>query len=170
MNIRRTCVSIALVLAAALGGCGGGAVEEPVPYTRIPTDAQANPLAAVDPCAVPDKDDRRTYYHVFVQQNAWADWWTRTGNRFDPQPLPAVDFDRETVAGVYLGMRPNGCYGLEIDSVVRSDDTLLVKYREFRPSDPPADGGCTAAVEYPLKLVKISAAGLPVRFVDLTKR
>jgi hypothetical protein len=169
MNIRNRVWPV-LALVAALAGCGGNAVEEPIPYVGIPASNQADPLSAVDPSAVPDKDDKRTYYHVFVRQDAWADWWARTANRYGPKPLPAIDFDRETVAGVYLGMRPNGCYGLEIDSVVRSDDTLLVKYREFRPSDPPADGGCTAAVEYPLKLVKISAAGLPVRFVDLTKR
>ncbi|MBI5256123.1 MAG: protease complex subunit PrcB family protein [Burkholderiales bacterium] len=130
----------------------------------IATRAVADPLNAVDPAAVPSADDTRTYFHVYRSQSEWATWWERANSRYSPQPLPAVDFASSTIAGVYLGMRPNGCFALSIQQVVERDGAIIVRYHEGKPG--PGDT-CSAAAVYPLKLIRIQATGLPIQFVEV---
>lgn len=156
-----------LALVASLSGCGGGQREEPVGFERLETFFHANPISAVDPSAVPSRDDRQTYYYVFESQAAWSDWWRRATSRNNPSNPPAVDFSTQLVAGIYLGMRTNGCYAVRVEDVVVMGGGLVVRYRESRP--PTAEpAACSAAVTYPLDLVVVRATGLPVRFVDVT--
>jgi hypothetical protein len=55
---------------------------------------------------------------------------------------PAVDFSREMVAAVWLGMRPTSGYGVEIVGVESAPEGLAVEYRERTP----APGTMTAQV------------------------
>jgi hypothetical protein len=58
------------------------------------------------------------------------------------RPLPAVDFTKEMVVGVFLGSRPSAGYTLEIVSAIQANGTLVVRYREA----VPARGTMTAQV------------------------
>jgi hypothetical protein len=58
------------------------------------------------------------------------------------RPLPAVDFSREMVIGVFMGSRPTAGYAVEIVGAQLRSGTLTVTYRE---TTPPS-GALTAQV------------------------
>jgi hypothetical protein len=69
---------------------------------------------------------------VTVRSEAeWAALWKAGGAG---GPLPAVDFSREMVVGVFLGTRPTAGYGVEIVRAVDASGTLIVEYVETAPS------------------------------------
>jgi hypothetical protein len=61
----------------------------------------------------------------------WASLWKENGA---PGALPAVDFSREMVVGVFLGSRPTAGYGVEIVRAVGNSGALVVEYIETAPS------------------------------------
>lgn len=61
----------------------------------------------------------------------WATLWKENGAT---APLPAVDFSREMVVGVFLGSRPTAGYGVEIVRAVGNSGALVVEYIEAAPS------------------------------------
>ena len=61
----------------------------------------------------------------------WAALWKENGA---PAALPAVDFSREMVVGVFLGSRPTAGYGVEIVRAVGNSGALVVEYIETAPS------------------------------------
>jgi protease stability complex PrcB-like protein len=68
---------------------------------------------------------------VTVRSEAdWAALWKENGAG---GPLPAVDFSREMVVGVFAGTRPTAGYGVEIVRAVDASGTLIVDYVETAP-------------------------------------
>ena len=61
----------------------------------------------------------------------WGALWKENGAN---APLPAVDFSREMVVGVFLGSRPTAGYGVEIVRAVGNAGSFIVEYVETRPS------------------------------------
>ena len=61
----------------------------------------------------------------------WGALWKENGAT---APLPAVDFSREMVVGVFLGTRPTAGYGVEIVRAVGNSGAFVVEYVETRPS------------------------------------
>ena len=61
----------------------------------------------------------------------WGALWKENGAS---APLPAVDFSREMVVGVFVGMRPTAGYGVEIVRAIGNSSTLVVEYVETAPS------------------------------------
>ena len=61
-----------------------------------------------------------------------ADWQTfwRTHST---QPVPVVDFSKSIVAGVFLGMRPTGGYGVTIRAVRRTPTGAVIEYLSNTP-------------------------------------
>lgn len=99
-----------------------------------------------------------------VVRNAdqWQALWARRAGLMVPTPpAPPHDFDGRQTVGVFLGARPNGCFGVEVTAVVRDARALVVRYREERPADGQY---CTAEVTQPHALVWVLASSLPVRF------
>ena len=62
---------------------------------------------------------------------AWVALWKENGAN---APLPALDFSREMVVGVFSGTRPTAGYGVEMISAVGDGGALIVEYVETRPS------------------------------------
>jgi hypothetical protein len=60
----------------------------------------------------------------------WAALWKEHGVR---DPLPAVDFSREMVVGVFLGVRNTTGYGVEIVRAVGNGSVMTVQYVEASP-------------------------------------
>lgn len=149
-----------IVLVALFQACGGKD-EAPVAFELIPSLRAVNPLSAVDPTALPDVDDTGAYFYVFRSPQEWATWWRRVDSKFSPEPLPVVDFSTSTVAVVYLGMRTNSCYVLNVGDVVQRGGVVLVRYRETKP---PAGSTCSPAGQFLRKLIRIEATGLPIEF------
>ena len=61
----------------------------------------------------------------------WGALWKENGAN---APLPAVDFSREMVVGVFLGTRPTAGYGVEIVRAIGTSGALVVEYVETAPS------------------------------------
>lgn len=155
---RRNCLLFAA--ATLLGGCGA-TDEAPVDYEALSTEFYFNPQSAVDPSALPPTEDPGSYFYVFRNQSDWVTWAERARLKYSTDPVPSVDFSRNTVAAVYLGVRNNGCYTLSIKEVVDRDGLIVVRYHEGKPG--PGDG-CTAMVIHPLKIIQIRATGQPIGF------
>ena len=63
-----------------------------------------------------------------------AEEWAAAWKRHAPdRPLPPVDFSREMVLGVFTGTRTSAGYSVEIVSVDKQADGVVVRYRETRP-------------------------------------
>jgi hypothetical protein len=75
-------------------------------------------------------------------------------------PLPAVDFTREAVVGLFLGTRPTAGYRVDVASVRRTADAVVVQFRERRP---PADVLTAQVLTAPYILVAIPASTAPIR-------
>jgi len=69
--------------------------------------------------------------------------WQALWRQHDPERrVPAVDFSKEMVVGLFLGSRPTAGWILEIVSATLEGDALVVRYRER----PPPSGAVTAQV------------------------
>jgi hypothetical protein len=99
---------------------------------------------------------------VISDASAWAALWEEHHRGISPTPaLPDVDFSENIVIGVYLGIRPNGCYGVGIDRIYRSGETNIVEYTERTPSENDI---CTMALVSPSHLVTIPKTPHPFEF------
>lgn len=82
-----------------------------------------------------------------------------------PSAPPPVDFEREMVAGVFLGLSgPSGCDGVAITGLRREAQRLRIEYRH---TAPPAGVICTTALSSPAHLVRLARSDLPLDFVRL---
>jgi hypothetical protein len=86
-----------------------------------------------------------------VVRNA-AEWAALWKQHRPGEPLPAFDFTRSMIAGVFLGSRPTGGHTIEVTSVQREGPNLVVSYRESRP-DPQMM--VTQMLTSPFHLVRI---------------
>ena len=75
-------------------------------------------------------------------------------------PLPAVDFSREAVVGLFLGTRPTAGYRVEVASVRHTAGAVVVQFRERRPG---ADVLTAQVLTAPYILVAIPASMVPIR-------
>ena len=89
----------------------------------------AAPLRSVGKGVISGIEVRR---EVVVRAPAeWASLWKDHGSR---EPVPAVDFSRDMVVGIFLGRRSTGGYGVEIIRAEGSGGTTVVEYVETTPS------------------------------------
>lgn len=91
-----------------------------------------------------------------------AEEWRLLWNEHQPaRPMPVVDFQTDTVIGVFLGSRPTAGFAVEIAAVRSEGDELVVEVREERP--PP---GAVAAqvVTFPFHLIRVPRHDGTIRF------
>lgn len=102
-------------------------------------------------------DDERL--EIISDAAAWAALWEEHHRGISPRPaLPEIDFSEKTIVAVYIGMRPNGCYGVRIDRIYRSGEKNIVEYTERTPSEEDI---CTQALVSPSHLVVIPKTPYP---------
>ena len=89
--------------------------------------------------------------------NSRQEWWDFIG--FDP-----VDFDRQTLIGVFSGVRSNGGYDVKITALLLRDGVINADYQERMPQLGEA---CTEALVRPASLVGIEKSDLPIDFILL---
>jgi hypothetical protein len=92
----------------------------------------------------------------------WTALWK--AHTFD-RPLPAVDFSREMVVGVFMGSRPTAGFALEIVGAADHDGTLVVTYRE---TTPPSGVITAQVIVAPYHLVAVPRHAGTVRFEKVT--
>jgi hypothetical protein len=90
---------------------------------------------------------------VLRNQAEWKILWGQhVSVDANPAPPPAIDFAKELVAAVFLGEKPTGGYDTAISRAQRSDDTVVIYYRERIP----APGAIvTQSLTQPFHIVRI---------------
>ena len=66
---------------------------------------------------------------IIRTQADWQAFW----KTHSTQPAPVVDFSKSIVAGVFLGMRPTGGYGVTIRTVRRTPTGAVIEYLSNTP-------------------------------------
>ena len=96
----------------------------------------------------------------------WTLVWRQHTARVFLGEQPTVDFSREMVLGVFLGMRTTGGYSVEIVRTVKVNDLLRVEYVE----NAPRRGDVTAQVlTAPFHLVALPKHDGPIQFVKVDR-
>src|SRR4029450_5971437 len=82
-----------------------------------------------------------------------AQEWTALWKEHAPdRPMPAVDFTKSMVLGVFLGSRNTAGYRVTIAGIERSGATVGVTYREERPA---ARDMLAQVITFPHHLVRV---------------
>jgi len=88
--------------------------------------------------------------------------WTTIWKQHAPnRAMPAVDFTREMVVGVFVGSRSTAGYSVEIVGVEERQGSVVVRYRETAPGRSAVTA---QVVTSPYHLVAVPKREGPVRF------
>jgi hypothetical protein len=102
---------------------------------------------------------------VIKDQAAWQALWAEHGkSRIPAPPLPAVDFSRQMLVGVFAGHKPDGCHSAGIVRVASNDGKLVVEYEE---SGRGPGVFCAAVLTQPMHIVAVERLDAPVQFVQV---
>lgn len=94
---------------------------------------------------------------------AFAAEWSRAFPGLDP---PAVDFDRELVVLVALGVRPTGGHAIAVESARSEDEDAIVRVVAVAPGP---DCIVTLATTRPVDVVRLPRVPGNVRFEEAAK-
>ena len=90
---------------------------------------------------------------------AWKALWQEHA---PGQPMPAVDFSKSMVVGVFLGSRNTSGYRVTITGIESDGSGAAVTYREERPA---ARDILAQVITFPHHLVRVERIGGEVKFV-----
>lgn len=100
---------------------------------------------------------------IIKDRETWGQLWARhSGFRSPPEPIPAVNFDKEMVIVVTLGRQRTGGYAIEITRVQADGKHLKIFVKR---SAPPPGAMTIQALTAPFLMVAIPRSGLPPEFV-----
>jgi hypothetical protein len=133
---------LAAVILLALSLAGNA--WAPVPFTTISQSENSG-----------IEDARQV---VVRTAEAWKALWKEHA---PGQPMPAVDFTRAMVVGVFLGSRNTAGYRVAITGVERDGSSAVVTYREERPS---ARDILAQVITFPHHLVRVERIAGEVTF------
>ena len=92
-----------------------------------------------------------------AQARTPAEWTALWKMHAPDRPLPAVDFSKEMVVGVFMGSRPNAGFSTTVVSATAANGALIVRYKETKP----AAGSVSAMIlTFPYHLVAIAKAAV----------
>jgi hypothetical protein len=89
---------------------------------------------------------------------AWKALWKEHA---PGRPMPAVDFTKAMVVGVFLGSRNTAGYRVTITAIEREESNAVVTYREERPG---AGDLLAQVITFPHHLVRIERIAGEVKF------
>ncbi|MFL6672346.1 MAG: hypothetical protein ACJ8LG_03525 [Massilia sp.] len=90
---------------------------------------------------------------------SWSTLWAQHAGA--EAPLPAVDFSKQMVIGVFLGTQDNGCYSTTIKHVADFGNKLTVLHTDAVPGPAVL---CTLALTRPAHLVVVDRSDRVVEF------
>jgi hypothetical protein len=127
-----------------LAGSLAGHALTPVPFTTI---SQSDQSAVEDARQV-----------VVRTAEEWKSIWKEHA---PGRPMPAVDFTKSMIIGVFLGTRNTAGYRVTITGIERDGATVAVTYREARPR---AGEMLAQVLTFPHHLVRVERSEGEVRF------
>ncbi|HZV64303.1 MAG TPA: hypothetical protein VFG03_05250 [Telluria sp.] len=92
---------------------------------------------------------------------AWAALWKE--HQGDAAPLPAVDFGKSMLVGVFLGSQANGCYSSSFSRVYRNGKKIVAVHADTVPGHGVL---CTMNVTTPAELIRVERSDDPVEFAS----
>lgn len=100
---------------------------------------------------------------VIKTQDEWRTIWkVHAEIRLPLKGPPEIDFTKETVIAVFRGKCPTGGYTIEIDTIEKMKDKILVYIIETQPRP---DTIVTQALTQPYHIIRIKKTILPIEFV-----
>jgi len=100
---------------------------------------------------------------VVENQKGWEEVWSSMEGNVQPKPeTPKIDFSKNTVIAVFMGMRKSGGYSVKITSIEEKDKLVVV----VKESDPPPDAMVTMALTSPYHVVVIPKTRKAIEFVN----
>jgi hypothetical protein len=133
---------VAAVILLAVSFAGNALA--PVPFTTISQNEQSGV-----------EDARQVVVRTPEQ---WKALWKEHA---PGQPMPAVDFTKSMVIGVFLGSRNTAGYRVTITGIERDGATVAVTYREERPA---ARDILAQVITFPHHLVRVERVEGQVKF------
>lgn len=89
--------------------------------------------------------------------------WNRAhGSQLQVPPVPDVTFSRETVVALFLGTKPTGGYGIEVQDLALTQGELFI---DARISEPAPDAITTQALTSPWVMIRVLAGGVDSAWV-----
>jgi len=138
-------VATIILLAASLAGNG----LAPVPFTTISQSEQSG-----------IEEARQV---VVRTPEEWKALWKEHGTG---QPMPAVDFTKSMVIGVFLGSRSTAGYRVTISGIESAGAGVAVSYREDRPGGRDI---LAQVITFPHHLVRVDRVAGEVKFARAEK-
>jgi len=106
---------------------------------------------------------------IFTDNEAWLEFHERYWNLYDNSGKtdpPEVDFERETVIGVFWGTLPQGCYNwVECINVIYINGSFMEIYVAPLPDLGPCD-----VIAHPLQMIKIRMTDVLIEFTGNVPR
>jgi hypothetical protein len=103
---------------------------------------------------------------IIVENKAdFQKMWDRLYVNFSEKPpLPEVNFETQTVIGVFFGEYPNGGGSIGVKTIIYNDDETIVNVEEVTPGPNCVT---TDMITQPYQIVRIPKADIPIKFVNL---
>ena len=93
---------------------------------------------------------------VVRTQSEWETLWRwHTSIELSPPPLPAINFVKYTVVGLFLGDKPTGGYEAAIVRAEPSNADLVILYRERSPT---GQGMVIQSLTQPFHIIQVARA------------
>lgn len=106
----------------------------------------------------------QTAQNLVIKDNAaWAALWAQHTNN-SGVAVPVVDFSKRMVVGVFLGTKPNGCYGIPDVNIWRTGAKLNVSHHD---SIPGIGMMCTMVITTPAYLFELDRTDDAVEFTAI---
>lgn len=104
---------------------------------------------------------------VFTNKAAFEEAWNLAWSNFSESTLlPSIDFTKETVALVALGMKNNGGFQLNIDQITQDKQNFTIEYTETTPNPKCS---YTMAIVFPYQFIVFPKTNKKVVFKSITK-
>ncbi len=126
-----------------------GLDTDPTAFRPTPQDVPFEVVAQGSQAAGVDGPE----YRLLATRDDLVEAWNQAhGSSLTVPPLPSVDFARETLVAVFLGTKPTGGYGLDVESVTLEGGDLYVDVVETQPA---ADAITTQALTNPWLVLRV---------------
>jgi hypothetical protein len=97
-------------------------------------------------------------YDLITSQTDLVNLWNQAyGNQLNLPPVPQVDFGRQSVVAIFLGSKPTGGYGVDVQKVSVQNDQA---YLDAKITSPAPGAITTQSLTSPWALVQLNATGL----------
>lgn len=104
---------------------------------------------------------------VITSKSEFTKVWKQAMAHFGEAPeMPTIDFEKNQVLLIALGVKNNGGYKLQMDKVVENKNSIVVNYFENKP-----ETNCvtTQAIVFPYELIEIPKNSKKIEFVKTEK-